>query len=387
MILTAHHCLRWLVQAGGHIRMGESRWTSSDASQLRRVYPMPTDRSVRTMVAVIAVIAIFAALTIASSVIAPVVCAIFIIALVWPMQSRLQRRMPKLIALAIVIAVIALVFVIFASLVSWAFGWIGQSVIANAGRFQTLYEEVTAWLEGHGVVVAGLWAEHFNMGWLLRTMQGVTARLNTTVTFWLVVLVYVVLGLLEVDDLKRRLLTLENRAAARLLLDGSVAIGEKFRRYMLIRTMMSLATGALVWALAALFGLQLAVEWGIIAFTLNYIPFIGPFVATVFPTLYALAQFASWQSALAIFVCLNIIQFVIGSYIEPRVAGSVLAISPFLVLFSVFLWTYVWGLFGAFIGVPIAIAILTLCAQHPSSRWVADVLGEGKQPQMDGKQG
>src|SRR5262249_8016056 len=94
--------------------------------------------------------------------------------------------------------------------------------------------------------------------------------------------------------------------------------------------------------------------------------------ATVFPTLYALAQFESWQFALAIFVCLNIIQFVIGSYVEPPVAGSVLAISPFLVLFSVFLWTYVWGLFGAFIGVPLAIAILTLCAQHPSSRRVAD---------------
>ena len=49
------------------------------------------------------------------------------------------------------------------------------------------------------------------------------------------------------------------------------------------------------------------------------------------------------QSALAIFVCLNIIQFVIGSYIEPRVAGSVLAISPFVVLFSVFLWTLGMG--------------------------------------------
>src|SRR5262249_37266058 len=182
------------------------------------------------------------------------------------------------------------------------------------------------------------------------------------------------------DDLKRRLMTLENRESARLLLAGSTAIAEKFRRYILIRTMMSLVTGVLVWALAALFGLQLAVEWGIIAFTLNYIPFIGPFVATVFPTLYALAQFESWQAALAIFVCLNIIQFVIGSYIEPRVAGSVLAISPFLVLFSVFLWTYVWGLFGAFIGVPIAIAVLTLCAQHPSSRWVAVLLGASKQP-------
>jgi len=80
-----------------------------------------------------------------------------------------------------------------------------------------------------------------------------------------------------------------------------------------------------------------------------------------------------------IFAGLNIIQFVIGSYIEPRVSGRTLAISPFVVLFSVFLWTYLWGLFGAFIGVPVMIAILSYCAQHPSSRWVAELLGAPEQ--------
>ena len=210
---------------------------------------------------------------------------------------------------------------------------------------------------------------------MLRAVQGVTARLNTTLTFWLVVLVYVILGLLEVDAIKSKLHALQDRTAARILMDGSVTIAAKFRRYMLIRTAMSLATGALVWALATLSGLPLAAEWGVIAFALNYIPFIGPFIATVFPTLYALTQFESWQAALPVFACLNVIQFVIGSYIEPRVAGSALAISPFLVLFSVFFWAYLWGIFGAFIGVPIAIAVLTFCAQHPSSRWVADLFG------------
>ena len=91
-----------------------------------------------------------------------------------------------------------------------------------------------------------------------------------------------------------------------------------------------------------------------LAFVLNYIPFIGPFIATLFPTLLAMTQFESWETVLGIFVCLNIIQFVAGSYVEPRVSGSVLSISPFVVLFAIFLWTFIWGLFGAFIGVPIA---------------------------------
>jgi predicted PurR-regulated permease PerM len=203
----------------------------------------------------------------------------------------------------------------------------------------------------------------------------VTVRLNTIVSFWLVVLVYVLLGLLEVKVLAEKVAVFVSESNAQRLIDGCSITAAKFRRYMLIRTLMSITTGALVYLLAHAMGLQLAMEWGIIAFALNYIPFVGPFVATVLPTLYALAQFESLQLALVVFACLNVIQFVVGSYIEPRVAGRALSASPFMVLFSVFLWMFVWGIFGAFIGVPILIAALTFCAQYPSTKWLAGVLG------------
>src|SRR6202041_2021411 len=148
----------------------------------------------------------------------------------------------------------------------------------------------------------------------------------STLSFWLIAVVYVLLGLLEVKDIKRRIELLDNRALARVLLDGSTATAARFRRYLLVRTQMSAMTGLLVGLFAWITGLQFAVEWGAIAFTLNYIPFIGPFIATLFPTLLAMTQFGSWQAVLGVFVCLNVIQFVVGSYVEPRGSGSVLAI-------------------------------------------------------------
>jgi predicted PurR-regulated permease PerM len=201
------------------------------------------------------------------------------------------------------------------------------------------------------------------------------ALANATFSFWLITPIYVILGLLEVDDIRRKIEALDQREAARVLLDGSTATAARFRKYILVRTQMSAMTGLLVGVFAWITGLQFAIEWGVIAVTLNYIPFIGPFIATLFPTLLAMTQFDSWQAVLGIFVCLNIIQFVVGSYIEPRVAGSMLSISPFLVLFAIFFWTFLWGLFGTFIGVPIVLAILTFCAHHPTTRWIADVFG------------
>ena len=336
---------------------------------------MARDSALDVSVGIIAAVVISAAAYQASVVFAPLALALFIIAIVWPLQSWLKARMPGLLALAITMTLTVAACLFFASLVVWGFGRVGRSLIADSARYQALYDSAIAWLEGHGVSAAGVWSEHFNVGWLLRWASQVTGRVNTTLSFWLIALVYVILGLMEVEDLRGRIETYVGKERAAILLTATAATAQKYRKYMEVRTLMSLATGVLVGAFAWIAGLQFALEWGVIAFALNYIPFIGPFIATLFPTLLAMAQFASLQAVIGVFVCLNIIQFVVGSYIEPRVSGAVLAMSPSVVLFAVFFWTFLWGLFGDFIGVPIALAILTFCSFHPSSRWVADLLG------------
>jgi predicted PurR-regulated permease PerM len=324
---------------------------------------------------VLAALAVSVALYLASSVFAPLALALFAIAIVWPIQKRLQSLMPTILALAITVIATAAVCLGFASLAVWAFSSVGHSAAADSARYQRLYFRTIAWLDGHGIPVAGLWAEHFNVRWLLGLAQRVTERVNSTLAFWLIALSYLILGLLEVDDFRRKIQLLDNREIARVLLEGSAATAIKFRTYMIVRSEMSVVTGLLVGTFAWVTGLQFPVEWGAIAFVLNYIPFIGPFIATLFPTLLAMTQFNSWEAVLGMFVGLNLIQFAVGSYVEPRVAGRVLSISPTAVLFTIFLWTFLWGFFGTFIGVPFALALLTYCDQHPSSRWVADLLG------------
>ena len=326
-------------------------------------------------VGIIAVILLAAAAGQASTVFAPLALALFIIAIVWPLQNWLKAKMPKLLALAVTIVVTIAVCLAFASLAAWGFGRVGRSLTADAARYEALYTATMTWLDGHGVSVAALWAEHFNVRWMLGATHQIAGRVTSMLSFGIIAVVYVVLGLLEVEAIGRRIELLDNREVARMLLDGSTATAARFRKYLLVRTQMSAMTGLLVGVFAGATGLQFAVEWGVIAFTLNYIPFIGPFVATLFPTLLAMTQFDSWQAVLGVFVCLNVIQFVVGSYIEPRVAGHMLSISPLVVLFSIFFWTFLWGIFGTFIGVPIALAILTFCGQHPASRWIADLFG------------
>jgi AI-2 transport protein TqsA len=336
---------------------------------------MTTNNGLRVAASISAAVLVVGALYLARAVFAPLAFAALIMALVWPLQRLLQTLVPKLVALGVTMLVTIAVVVAFASLATWAFSRIGLFVVSDAAHFRALYDQLVDWLDGNGIAVAGLWAEHFNMNWLIRLFQEVTARINDTLTFWAVVLVYVILGLLEVDDVRARLRRLGSAAAGRVLLVGGAATAAKFRRYMLVRTLMSAMIGLLVAAFALVSGLGLPVEWGVLAFVLNYIPFIGSLIATVLPTLFAVAQFESWEMVVVVFICLGLIQFLVGSYLEPRIAGRALSLSPFAVLFTVFFWTFLWGMPGALIGVPIVIAGVTLCEHHPSSRWIADILG------------
>jgi predicted PurR-regulated permease PerM len=64
-------------------------------------------------------------------------------------------------------------------------------------------------------------------------------------------------------------------------------------------------------------------------------------------------------------------EVITGSYIEPRIAGATLSISPFVVLFAVFFWSFLWGIPGAFIGVPI---MITVCDESETAQWLAALL-------------
>jgi predicted PurR-regulated permease PerM len=334
---------------------------------------MPVDRSVTTLLAVCTAILVFAAMYVASGILAPLACAFFVIAIVWPLQQRLQKIMPKLAALLVVIAVTFVSLGVLGSMVVWGVSRVAGWLVGNAARFQSLFDFKADWLEQHDIFIGQLAMEHFSVGWMLRLFQGLTLQLQGYLSFGFVVFIFLMLGLLEVDLSHGKLAALPHQTG-QTIIRAATETAAKLRRYMLVRTLMSILTGLVVFGFAVAAGLDLAMEWGVIAFALNYIPFIGPLAATVLPTLLAIAQFESMQMAIFVFVCLNIIQFMIGSYLEPLIAGATLSLSPFMVLFAVLFGSFLWGISGAFIGVPVLIAVVTLCAQSPSSRWAADLL-------------
>ena len=326
----------------------------------------------RFVSALLAGVLVFAALYFGRIVLEPVAFVLFAMALVEPFQTAVTVRMGKPIALTLTILLTLLVLAILVLAIIWSIGDVVHWGLANVERFQSLYLRATQWLEGHDLFIMDL--SSLNSSSFVGVFQAVAVQVNYFMGFALVVFLFLMFGLAEMDDFKIKLAALDKKMTGWSLLETSGQIAKKIRKYMLIRTLASVVTGVAVFLFTLSIGLDLAVAWGVISFVLNYIPYVGPLVAVILPVIFATVQFESWQMAAVIFGSLYLIQFVIGSYLEPMLTGTALAISPFVMLFAFLIWDFLWGMPGAFIGLPVTIVLFTVWEQNPSTRWIAKLM-------------
>jgi predicted PurR-regulated permease PerM len=323
----------------------------------------------------LAVFLITAALYLARPLFEPIAFALFGMALVWPIQKALEARLSKFAALSLTILLTLVVMLVFTMAIVWSIDDVVHWTIANIASIQALYERWTMWLAGYGIFITE-GVGQYDASAFVGVLRTIASGANYFSGFSIAVFLLLTFGLTELDDFRTRLDSLAPKIGQDIC-RTTAEIAGKIRKYMMIRTTASIVTGLAVFAFTFSISLDLATAWGIISFVLNYIPYVGTLVAIVLPVLFARVQFESWQMALFVFCSLYLIQFLIGSYLEPIIAGRTLAISPFVMLVAFFFWAFLWGIPGAFIGLPVTIALLTICEQHTSLNWLAKLLSAG----------
>jgi predicted PurR-regulated permease PerM len=121
--------------------------------------------------------------------------------------------------------------------------------------------------------------------------------------------------------------------------------------------------GILVAVVCYFVGLPSPLVWGVLAFVLNFVPYIGP--ATVILTLLGvgLVTFPSFYQALIaplVFVGMSTIE---GQFVTPTVLGARLTLNPLFIFLSIAFWAWLWGPFGALLAVPLLIILLVIINQ------------------------
>lgn len=153
-------------------------------------------------------------------------------------------------------------------------------------------------------------------------------------------------------------------------------INTSIKIYLSVKTFVSLLTGGFSYIVMWLVGLDFAAFWAFLIFLLNFIPSIGSIIATGLVSLFALLQFQDLSEFLLILFLVGGIQLAIGNYLDPRLMGKSLNMSPLVVLLSLALWGSIWGVIGMVLSVPLMVIIMIILAQFPATMPIAILLSQ-----------
>lgn len=152
-------------------------------------------------------------------------------------------------------------------------------------------------------------------------------------------------------------------------------IDKQVQKYLIIKTVIGLGNGLMVWIVLKIFRVDFAFLFGLLAFVLNYIPNVGSIVATALRVGFAFFQFGTFWTPFWILVITTGLDNILGNVVEPRVMGQGLGLSPLLVFFSLLFWGWLWGVPGMMLSVPLTAIVRIVCQNVKALEPLAALMG------------
>ena len=332
------------------------------------------------LMAVIATILVVAALKATQPISMPLAFAFFIAILVHPLQSRLEKRLPRWLSLILVLLLLCAIAGIAVGALSLSAEIIEPKVPEYLDRLQEMAQMLRDWAGDRNLPIPQF-ASGSNNGassQLTKRAIGGVRSFISVLSLSVLTISLLVLLLLEITQYRKKVQQAFSNKTGDRLIRAVGNTSEKLRRYLWVMTLTSILTGVLTTVWCFIIGVDLAFVWGLIGFILNYIPTLGSIIALIPPTLIALL-FNGVGRGVATLIGLAVIQVIMGNFVDPQVQGKSLQLSPFVALFSIAFWGWVWGIPGAILGVPMTISIILFCQEFETTKGVAIVLGELKQ--------
>ncbi len=310
-----------------------------------------------------------------SNILAPVAVAI----LIWFLINAFANALKKLpffdsnighaITIPISVIFIFLFIIVAGNFIASSLVDLSAVIVQFDAKFNMIVEKLTT-LTGLDIPKnIEKFLEQFSVANLLNNVLGAfTSVLSNGIQIMLYVLFLLIDQRFFNSKLNALFSNYETRLKAREVLHK---ISLTISSYISITTVVSLITGLLTYIICEFLGLQGAVLWGFIAFIFNFIPTIGSIIAVLFPVLFSVIQFDNITDVLILLSCLAAIQFLIGNIIYPRLMGSKLNISQFVVIFSLVIWGAMWGTIGMFLSIPLMMIILIILSQFENTKSIA----------------
>ena len=335
------------------------------------------------LISAAAFVIVVAGMRYASGILVPVLLSLFIAIICTPPLLWLKaKKLPTGIALLVMFLAVGLAGLVVVMVVGSSVDEFTRQLPNYQERLQGMITKAGSLLTRFGVDNPGnALAEYLNARTVTNLISKLMGGLSQLFTNALFILLTVLFMLLEAAGFENKLLLAMGRSAEAMSRFEEVV--NKIKRYMAIKTGLSLVTGGLVGLWLWVLGVDYPVMWGLVAFLFNFVPNIGSIIAAVPALILALIQ-AGPDTALLTALGYLVVNFAIGSFVEPKMMGRGVGLSSLVVFLSLVFWGWVLGLVGMVLSVPLTMAVRIALDSMPGTRGIAVILGPDVQtPPID----
>lgn len=333
----------------------------------------------KVLISAAAFVVVIAGMQAAVNIIIPFLLAVFLAIISTPALFWMKkRRISTFFAILIISLVILAAGLLVGALLATSIADFTKTLPEYAKKLEENFNLLLSWLESKGVQVEKPLMDYLrpDAAAAVKMMRELLAQLGTLLKNSFLIYLTMVFILLEASALPSKI---RQALDSKETFDNLAHIADNVKRYLALKTALSLATGLLVMGLLIVLNVSYPVVWGLIAFLLNFVPNIGSIIAAVPAVILALLQHGPGTAVLALLGFL-VINVSIGNFLEPRLMGQRLGLSTLVVFLSLIFWGWVLGPMGMLLSVPLTMTVKIALQTNKETRWMAMMLGSYTPP-------
>ena len=209
----------------------------------------------------------------------------------------------------------------------------------------------------------------------LQLVQSILGPLLQPLAAGGLVVVFVILILLEREDLRDRLLRLAGRHDLHRTTEAMNDAAQRISRYLLSQLIVNISCGLPIGIGLSVLGIPNAALWGIMVVLLRFIPYLGIVIAAAFPLALAIAVAPDWTLFVWTALLFIGIELVVSNIVEPLVYGGTTGLSSVALIAAATFWTWLWGPIGLLLSTPMTVCLVVLGRHVPRLRFLDILLG------------
>lgn len=192
-----------------------------------------------------------------------------------------------------------------------------------------------------------------------------------------VVLVFVIFMLIQREDLRDRFIRLAGTGNLTVTTQALDEAGHRVSRYLVMLLIVNGSYGVIVWLGLWAIGLPNPFLWGLLAATLRFVPYVGPWVAAVAPIALSVAiSDSGWKTPMLTIGLFVVLELFSNNVMEPWLYGTNLGISVIGIIAMASFWTWLWGPLGLVLSMPLTVCVVVVGRYVPALSWLNILLGD-----------